>query len=321
MNWPSTLAPISSPSYKMAEMVKEMSNGRFLIKIDGEEKLSHKQNLLTMVQENTYQMAHSSSENWKNIDLNTIWFTGVPFGMTTTEQYTWFYYGNGQKYMSKVYDKLNILSYPGGNLGSLMGGWSREEIKDISQLKNLQINTQGIQKEILSVYGIIAKNIPSSQIKEEYEKGNIDVINGTSPSMDIQLGYHKIAPYYYTSWDKPAYQMQFLINKKAFEKLPQSYKAILKIAMKTAAYDVYYENFNSSSKAWEKIQTEYPNIEVKSFSKEIIEKLYQAKEFLFKSYAKENKLFNEIYEDQKIFLQRVRPLTKLQEYSYIKTTE
>lgn len=321
MNWKSTLAPISSPSYKMAQMVKEMSNGRFLIKIDGQEKLNKKQNILTLLQENSYQMAHSSSENWKNIDLNTIWFTGVPFGMTTTEQYTWFYYGNGQKYMSKVYDKLDILSFPGGNLGPLMGGWSRKEITNISDFKNLQVNTQGIASDILSVYGIIPTNIPSSKIQEEYAKGNIDVINGTSPSMDIQLGYHKITPYYYTAWDKPAYQMQFLVNKKAFEKLPKNYKAILQTAMKTAGYDLYYENFDSSSKAWEKITNEYPNIEVKSFSNDILKKLKQSKEFLFQSYAKENKLFEEIYKDQKMFLKRVRPWTKIEEYSYIKTTD
>ena len=38
------------------------------------------------------------------------------------------------------------------------------------------------------------------------------------------MGYHKVAPFYYTSWDKPASQTQFLINKIAFEKLPNQYQ-------------------------------------------------------------------------------------------------
>lgn len=320
LNWTSTLSPLSSPSFKMAEMVKEMTNGRFIIKIDGYEKLDPQTNLLSMIQDSNYEMVHTSSEKWQEIELNTIWFTSVPFGMTATEQYTWFYYGNGQKYMNTVYDKLNILSYPGGNLGPLMGGWFKNEIKNINDFKNLQINAQGITADILLAHDVIIKNIPSTEIKKEYQNNNLDVIKGTSPSIDTKFGYHKLTPYFYTSWDKPSYQMQFLVNKKAFNALPKNYQAILKVAMKTAAHDVYYENFDAASKAWEKIQKEYPYIQVKSLPKDVLKKLKQSKEFLFQSHAKENKLFQEIYQDQNEFLKRVRKWTKLQEYRYIQTT-
>ena len=320
MNWTSTLSPISSTSFKMAEMVKKMSNGKFIIKVDGLEKLSKPTNLLTQVQNNEYNIIYTSSQKWKKHDINTIWFTGIPFGMTATEYYTWFYYGNGKKYMTMVYDKLNLLSYPAGNLGSLSGGWFRKEIKDIDDFKNLQINSQGITADIFSIYGANIKNIPPHKIDEKYKEKKLDVISGTSPSMDIKLGYHKLTPYFYTSWDKPSYQMQFLINKKAFNKLSKHYQAILQIAMKTASHELYYENFNTSAKAWEKIQKDYPNIQVKSLPNEVLHKFKKSKEILFQSYANENKLFKEIYEDQKQFLKHIRDWTKLQEYRYIKTT-
>ena len=44
--------------------------------------------------------------------------------------------------------------------------------------------------------------------------------------MDIKMGFHKIAPYYYTGWHEPASEMQFLINRRAYEKLsPENFAA------------------------------------------------------------------------------------------------
>jgi len=85
LDWKSTLTPLSSPSYKIAEMVKHMSNGKFIIKIDGAEKHQSSNNLLKMVQDNQYNIIHTNSKKWKDKDINTIWFSGIPLGMTRKE--------------------------------------------------------------------------------------------------------------------------------------------------------------------------------------------------------------------------------------------
>ena len=259
LKWKSTLTPLSSPSFRVSRLVKDMSNGKFIIKIDGLEKHRNKESLLALVQKNKYQLAHTDSGYSKELDINTIWFSGIPLGMTSKEQYAWFYFGGGKSYMDKVYDKFEVLSFPGGDLGSQMGGWFKKEIKDISDFQNLKVNTQGITSEILSMYKVNVKNIPNNKAPNAFLNDELDMINGTSPSMDIKMGFHKVAPYYYTSWNKPASQMQFLVNKESFEKLPHNYQVILTTAIKTAAYDLYHANFYESLEAWSKIK--------KSFSK------------------------------------------------------
>jgi len=47
----------------------------------------------------------------------------------------------------------------------------------------------------------------------------IEVLEWVGPAMDIKMGFHKVAPYYYTGWHEPASEMQFLVNKRAFNKL------------------------------------------------------------------------------------------------------
>jgi len=319
LNWKSTLTPLSSPSFKISRMVKDMSNGKFVIKIDGLEKLQPSSDIIDMVQKNNYSIAHTDSIQWKDEDINTIWFTGIPLGMTMKEQYSWFYYGGGQKYMANVYGKFNLLAFPGGDLGSQMGGWFKKEITNISDFNGLNVNTTGITTEILSMYKVNIKNYPTSKINDAFLNGELDMINGTSPSMDIKIGYHKVAPYYYTSWNKPASQTQFLVNKEAYEQLPHQYQVILTTAIKAASYDLYYENFYESLKAWDKIQKDFPNIQIRSLPKKVLLDIQNSKKLIFEQYSKENKLFKEIYTSQKEFIDKARTWSNLEEYHYLKS--
>jgi len=319
LNWKSTLSPLASPPFKMAQMVKEMSNGKFVIKIDGLEKHNNPSNLFQMTQKNVYQMAHTNSTFTQNKEINTIWFTGIPFGMTTKEQYSWFYYGGGEKYMKKIYKPYNLLAFPAGDLGAQMGGWFKKEIHTLSDFKNLNVNTTGIINEILSMYNVKHNKIPSNEINTAFLNGDLDMIEGTSPSMDIKMGFHKLAPFYYTSWSKPASQTQFLVNKDIFDALPTQYQIILTTAIKMVSYDLYYENFYESSKAWNKIKKEFPNIQIKTLPTEILNNLQNTKKIIFEQYAKKNKLFKEIYKSQINFQKKARQWSELEEFSYIQS--
>ena len=321
MDWKTTDTPLASTSFKMAQLVKEMTNERFIIKIDGREKHASESSILDLVKDANYEMGHTHSSKYRDLDINTIWFESTPLGMTTKEQNTWFYHGNGQKFMSAVYDKFGVLSFPGGDLGSLNGGWSNKEINNILDFKNIIINSQGIENEVLMTHGAIIKDIPLNKIQESFQKNELNIITGTSPSIDMKMGYHKIAPYFYTSWDRPASQTQFIINKKAFENLPKNYQKILQSAMKISSTELYYENFYKNATAWAKITNEFPHIKVKKLPIQVITELSKTKKMLFEHYALENPLFKEIYLDQQNFLKNIRKWSTLEENRYLNTIQ
>ena len=54
MTWPSTLVPLASPPVKLAEMVNEMTDGNFIIKVDGAEKHKAALGILDMVNGGQY---------------------------------------------------------------------------------------------------------------------------------------------------------------------------------------------------------------------------------------------------------------------------
>ncbi len=319
--WPSTLTPLASPPAMVAKLVKEMSGGKFIIKVEGKEKHKAPLGILDMVKGGQYQMGHSGSYYWKGKDISTIFFTTIPFGMTTPELNAWFYYDDGMKYMQQVYDRFNVLNFPGGNTGVQMGGWFKKEIKTLDDLKGLKMRIPGLAGEVFAKLGVNVTNIPAGELYTSLDRGTIDALEWVGPGMDIKMGFHKIAPYYYTGWHEPASEMQFLVNKRAFNKLSPENQAILKTAMKAAAADMYYENYAASANAWQKMKTDFPNIKVKTFPLPVLKAMKKATDELLDSYAAKDPQFKEILASVRAFQKKARAWTVISDYKYIQTTK
>jgi len=318
MTWGPTLAPFTDAVHNMVKMVDEMSDGNFSIRIDASNKHKSPFGVLDMVKLGQYDMAHSASYYWKGKDITYLSFTTMPFGMTAPEQYAWFYYGGGMELMEKAYTKDKVLSFPGGNTGNQMGGWFRKEINSLADLKGLKMRIPGFAGEVFAKLGLTVTNIAPGELYTALERGTIDALEWVGPGMDIKMGFHKIAPYYYTGWHEPATELQFIVNKAKFAKLPPKYQSILKNAMRLAAYEMYIQNYHMSAEAWSKIATEYPNIKIKTFPKPVMDAMKKANQDLLVEKSKNNAMFKEVLASQAAYLKKVREWTKMSDYYYLK---
>jgi len=316
--WGPTLSPFIDAPKNMAKMVKEMSNGRFIIRVDASNKHKSAFGILDMVKGGQYDMGHSASYYWKGKDINLLPFTTMPFGMTTPEQYAWFYYGGGMELMQKAYKKHKVLSFPGGNTGNQMGGWFRKEIKSLDDLKGLKMRIPGFAGEIMAKLGLAVTNIAPGELYTSLERGALDALEWVGPGMDVKMGFHKIAPFYYTGWHEPSTELQYLVNKRKFNRLPKDLQAILVVAMRLSAYDMYIQNYAMSADAWSKIATEYPNIKIKTFPKEVMDAMKKANKELIVEKTKGHPLLKEIIDSQTAFQKKAREWTIMSDYLYLK---
>ncbi|WP_455199291.1 TRAP transporter substrate-binding protein, partial [Kaarinaea lacus] len=208
--WPANFPIFGDATKNMAKMAETMSNGRLIITIDSKNKHKAALGIFDMVRSGQYDMGHSASYYWKGKVPETLYFTTMPFGMTAPEQYGWFYFGGGMELMEKLYDKYGLLSFPGGNTGNQMGGWFQKEINSIDDLKGLKMRIPGFAGEVLAKVGAKPTNIPAGELYTALERRTIDALEWVGPSLDLRMGFHKIAPYYYTGWHEPATELQFL---------------------------------------------------------------------------------------------------------------
>lgn len=321
MTWNSTLTPFVNSPLKVAQLVSDMTGGNFVIKVEGAEKHKAALEILDMVKGGQYEMGHSASYYWKGKDATTAILTTVPFGMNADEQNAWLYYGGGMQLMQKCYDKFGVYAFPGGNTGVQMGGWFRKEIKSLDDLKGLKMRIPGVAGEVFAKLGVNVTNIAPGELYTSLDRGTIDALEWVGPGMDIKMGFHKIAPYYYTGWHEPATDLQFLINKKAFDELPAEYKAALKAAMQVAATDMHYENFAMSADAWASMKTEFPNIKVMTFPEPVLAAMKKASDEVHNDYAAKDPLFKEVFDSQKAFMKKAREWTKISELYYLLESE
>ncbi len=317
-SWGPTLVPLINSPVKMAELAEKMSNGRLKIKVDTANKHKAPLGILDLVKAGQYDLGHTSSYWYKGKDINLMPFTTMPFGMTAAEQDGWFYYGGGLELMQKAFAKHKMLAFPGGSTGMQMGGWFRKEINTIDDFKGLKMRIPGFAGEIMAKAGAVVTNIAGGELYTALDRGTIDALEWVGPGMDIKMGFHKVAPYYYTGWHEPAGATSFFVNKKKFDKLPKDLQEILITAMRVSAYDNTVEFQHLNADAWAKMKTEYPNIQVKTFPKPVLDKLRAINDELLVELSKKNPLMKEILESQKAYQEKIRNWTRMSDFLYIR---
>ncbi|MBD3840917.1 MAG: TRAP transporter substrate-binding protein [Campylobacterales bacterium] len=319
MSWPSNFPVFGDAVENFKKYAETMSDGRLQVRIDSKDKHKSPFGIFDMVKSGQYQMGHSASYYYKGKVPNTLYFTTMPFGMTASEQYAWFYYGGGMELMQQVYTPHNMYSFPGGNTGNQMGGWFRKEINSLEDLKGLKMRIPGFAGEVISKLGVNVTNIAAGELYTALDRGTIDALEWVGPSLDLRMGFHKIAPYYYTGWHEPATELNFMVNKKFMDNLPADLQEILKNAMKLASYDMYTQSNHESGKNWVSMKKEFPNIKVRAFPDSVMKALKAENDKLLIEKAKEDPLAAQILKSQADYLNQIRPWTIMSDYSYIES--
>ncbi|KJZ09841.1 ABC transporter substrate-binding protein [Marinomonas sp. S3726] len=315
--WSANFPIFGDAPRNMARIAEEMSGGRLKITIDSSNKHKAAFGIFDMVRSGQYDMGHSASYYWKGKVPNTLYFTTMPFGMITPEQYGWFYYGGGMSLMQDVYKPFGLLSFPGGNTGNQMGGWFQKEINSVEDLKGLKMRIPGFAGEVMAKLGAKPTNIASGELYTALERRTIDALEWVGPSLDLRMGFHKIAPYYYTGWHEPSTELQFLVNQRTWKKLPDDLREILRTAMKVSAYDMYIQSYHESGENWATMKTEYPNVEVKTFPKDVLNAMRKANQELLDEKAAADPLAKEILESQAAYLKKARVWTNISDRAYL----
>ncbi len=315
--WPKGFPIFATSVDDYAEMVGEMSDGRIEIKVDSRNKHKAAFGIFDFVKNGQYDIGQSASYYYGGKDPDTLFFTTMPFGMTALEQYAWFHEGGGLELANEVYAKHNIEVMTGGNTTMQMGGWFRDEIKSIEDLKGLKMRIPGFGGKVMAGVGAVPTNIPPGELYQALERGTIDALEWVGPSLDLRMGFHKIAPFYYTGWHEPSTELMYFFNKEKMDSLPAWASSILLNAAKLTGFNMTLQSQHESSENWAAMKSEYPNIEVKNFPPEVIEALRKSNNDLITAEESRSPLAAKIVASQSDYLKKVRRWTEIGDWSYL----
>ncbi len=260
-SWPPNFPVFQEGTERFAEHVKVMSNGRLTIKSYAGGELIPPLQVFDAVSQGTVEMGHSGAYYWAGKIPAAQFFTSVPFGLNAQGMNAWLYSGGGLELWRETYAPHNMIPFPLGNTGVQMGGWFNKKIDSLDDLDGLKMRIPGLGGKVFAEAGGNAVLMAGGELYTALERGAIDATEWVGPYHDKRLGLPKAAKYYYyPGWHEPGSTLELVVNKGAWDKLPEDLQRIVEVAAQ--ATDLWmltrFEALNAEAlseiKAMEKVE-------------------------------------------------------------------
>ena len=173
-------------------------------------------------------MYHSYDGYFEKKSRALNFYCGVPFGFTANELFAWVRYGGGQELWDALGGQFNIKPLLCLSTGTQMGGWFNNEITSLEGFKGLRYRMPGLGGEVLRRLGAIVVSLPGSEITPALKSGAIDASEWVGPWLDMAIGLHKAAGYYYyPGFHEPGTAQTLGINKRVWESFDASDRRLI----------------------------------------------------------------------------------------------
>ena len=300
-SFPKSLDTIYGGADVFSKAVKAMSGGKFEISVHAGGELMPPFGVVDGVQQGTVEMCHTVPYYFYGKNPAFALGSAVPFGFNARQMNAWMLYGNGRKLMNEFYANYNAISFAGGNTGTQMGGWFRKEIKSPADFKGMKMRLGGgLIGEVMQKLGAVPQSIPGGEIYQALEKGTLDAAEWVGPYDDQKLGFNKVAPfYYYPGWWEGGPEVDFFVNRKAFDGLSAENKAIIEAATNVAHVDMLAKYDAMNPKALKQLVA--AKTKVLPFSQAVMDASFKASMEVFAENDAKSPEWKKIYADMRAF--------------------
>ena len=315
-SWPKNFPGLGKGPETFATYVNAMSGGRLEVTVYGAGALVPAFEVFNSVSSGSAQMGHAGAYFWKGKIPAAPIFSAIPFGMNSTEMSAWLHYGGGLELWRELYEPFGVIPFAGGNSGVQMAGWFKKEINSMDDIQGLKMRIPGLGGEVLKEVGGLPVTLSGGEIFTSLQSGAIDATEWVGPYNDLTFGLHNAAKYYYHSgWHEPGTQLEFIVNKEAYEALPEDLQKIVAVATRAVNQDMLDEYTSRNHNAMTQLIEEH-GVTVLPLPDDVIAALKLATDKVLKQKSEDNAEFARIYEQYSIFFENVKKYHDLSEREY-----
>ncbi|MGI1679506.1 MAG: TRAP transporter substrate-binding protein [Cellvibrionaceae bacterium] len=315
-SWPKNLPGLGSAAANVARFITEASGGRIKVKVYGADEIVPALGVFDAVSSGSVQMGHTSAYYWKGKIPAAQFFTSVPFGLNAQEMNGWLFYGGGLELWRDIYAPYNLVPFAGGNTGVQMAGWFNKEINSVEDLKGLKMRIPGMGGEVFNRAGGTAVTIAGGELYTAMQTGTIDATEWVGPYNDVAFGLHQVAKYYYyPGWHEPGPTLELIVNKEAYDALPNDLQHIIELATRSVNQDMLDEYTTRNNNALQQIKND-KNIEIRKLPDDVLEKLEQVANEIYEENATTDPLFKKVYTAYRAYQKQVNEYHEISEQAY-----
>lgn len=271
--WPPNFPALGTGVVELAKSIESASGGRIRIKVYAAGELIPPFEVFTAVSQGTAEMGHGAAYYWKGKTEAAQFFTAIPFGMSMQEMNGWLYYGGGIELYRELYAPFDLVPFPTGNTGVQMGGWFNKKINSLADLQGLKMRIPGFGGEVLKRAGGTPVMLPGAEVFTALQTGSIDAAEWIGPYNDVAFGFHKAARYYYyPGWQEPGPALECIVNRTAYEALPEDLQTLVELACSAANDRMTAEFTARNAQSLQQLKAD-EDIEILPFPPEVLRQL------------------------------------------------
>jgi TRAP-type mannitol/chloroaromatic compound transport system substrate-binding protein len=269
-DWPEGSPGLQSSAIRLAQTIGVATGGRINIEVFPSGALVRPFETFDAVGAGVADMYHSTEYYWERKSPGFNFFAAVPFGFTADEMFAWVHYGGGQELWDSLSGQFNIKPLLCLNTGTQMGGWFTREITSPEGFKGLRYRMPGLGAEVLRRLGAIVVTLPGGEIVPALQSGAIDASEWADPWLDMAMGLHKVARYYYyPGFHEPGTGTTVGINKGVWESFDASDRQVME-AVAASEYARSLAEFNANNALWLRKLREESSIRILKFDDSIL---------------------------------------------------
>ncbi len=269
--WPKNFPGLGVGAQRLADRITAASGGRLTVQVYSAGELVPPLQSLDAVIDGTAEMSHGAAYYWQNKSPALSFFTGVPYGMTTPELTAWVRYLGGQEIWDEIYDQFGVQGFLSGNTGTQTGGWFRNELNSVEDVKGIRFRTPGLGGQVWEKLGATVTNMAAGEIFQALQSGTLDAAEFVGPYNDLALGFHQVAKnYYMPSFVESGLATELVVDKKKYQDLPDDLQALIR-DISQAEYDQVSSDFVANDPRALKTLVEDHGVIVRNFPDDIME--------------------------------------------------
>ncbi|MGN6102291.1 MAG: TRAP transporter substrate-binding protein [Devosia sp.] len=269
--WPKNFPGIGVGAQRLADRIGKASGGRLTVKVFSAGEMVPALQALDAVIDGSAEMSHGAAYYWQNKNQGLNFFTGVPFGMTSVELSAWVRFLGGQAVYDEIYDQFGVQAFLCGNTSTQTGGWFRNELKGLADIKGLRFRTPGLGGQVWSKLGASVTNLAAGDIFQALQSGTLDAAEFVGPYNDLALGLYQVCKkYYFPSFIEPGSAIELVVSKAKYQGLPADLQQIVADACQAEYDQMTSDYYANDPRALATLVNDH-GVQVKTFPEDIFE--------------------------------------------------
>lgn len=301
LTFPTDMVYFGDGAKEMARTIEMLSEGEIKFKLHGAGDMVPALEVFNAVSSGAIPAGWDYVGYWSSIVPVAGLIGAMPFGPSPDVLLGWTYDGGGLEIIQKAYDQYDVKILPCHLTSAEAGGWFNREINSVEDLKGLKIRISGLGGKVLNKLGASTQLIAGGEIYVALERGRIDATEFSMPVIDQQLGFHRVAKYYYfPGWHQPSTWNSLIINKDVWDSFDARQQDLMWAACK--ANIAWSLQVASGRQAAAIEDFEEAGVQVERFPQPVLDALREASAEVLEEESQSDPFFKEAYESLQLYM-------------------